>query len=200
MIIGVDIDGVLTDLLKSIKKEYKKFAKLKNGNVAINKKAKSLSEYFGVSREQDDEFFKNYNWIYAENAKYYKSAKKYINLLRSEGHKVYIVTARAYAGEDNELGERMRYLVESSLKNEGVCYDKIFYTSKLKNKLPVIEENGIDVFIDDAYWNIEALSSIVPVICYSQVYNSTYYRENLMRAKNWKEVYKHIKNLNKEVV
>lgn len=197
MIIGVDIDGVLTDLLKSVKKEYLKFAKKENGKVKINKYGKSLGEYFGLNREQDSRFFNSYIWEYSEKAIYYKSAKKYLNLLRKQGHLIYIVTARSFAGRDDGDGEKMRAIIENSLKKADIVYDKIFYTSELKNKVPVIQENNIDVFIDDSFWNIESLSPVIPVICYHQKYNVSFNVSDLMRARNWRDVYKFICKLNK---
>ncbi len=199
MIIGIDIDGVLAKLLQGVKGEYKKFSKKCNGRVIIKKDAKSIGEMFGVTREQDSEFFANYTWVYAENIKYYRSAKKYIQKLHNEGHTLYIITARDYAGRNDADGERMRNLIEKSLAKAGIYYDEIFYTSEAKTKLQIINQKGVQVLIDDSYWNIEEISKHIPVICYNQPYNKTYKQEGLRRAKNWKEVYRHIAEMSKNI-
>ena len=200
MISGIDVDGVLTNLYKSVKKEYKKFSKIKNGRCIINKSGRSLSDIFGVSRAEDEEFFEKYMWTYAENSIYYSSASKYLKLLKKAGHTLYIVTARAFAGRDDENGKRMRNLIETSMKKAGIIYDKIFYTSESKSKLPIIKELGIEVFIDDSHWNIEELSKHIPVICFEQIYNRKCEFSGVLRARNWKNVYNCIELLNKKRV
>ncbi len=198
MNIGIDIDGVLTNLLGGVKKEYKKFSKLKNGRTVYKREAKSLAELFGVTESQDVEFFVDYIWVYAEKVKYYRLPKKYIRLLHKQGHKLIIITAREYAGQDSAKGAQMRAIVERGLAKAGIYYDKIFYTSEIKTKVPVIKEEKIDVFIDDYTSNIQEISQHIPVICYNQRYNKTYQQKGLRRANNWKEVYKHIIDLQKE--
>ena len=108
-----------------------------------------------------------------------------------------IITSRAFAGKDNEEGKRMRCYVENSLSRNGIVYDKIVYTSELKSKTAAILELGVQVMIDDSVWNLEELSNHVPVICYHQIYNRNFAKENVVRAKNWKEIYKIIENMSK---
>ena len=198
MNIGIDIDGVLTNLLGGVKKEYKKFSKLKNGRAVYKREAKSLAEMFGVTNNQDIEFFSDYIWVCAKKVKYYRSPKKYTHLLHKQGHKLIIITAREYAGQDNSKGAQMREIVERGLAKAGIYYDKIFYTSEIKTKIPVILEEKIDVFIDDFASNLQEISQHIPVICYNQRYNKTYQQKGLRRANNWHEVYKHIVNLQNE--
>lgn len=198
MIIGVDIDGVLTNLLKLCKKDFFQFSKKINGKGIFRKQARSLAEIFGVTQEQDYEFWKDYNWVYAENIKYYPTASKYLKKLRERGHKIYIITSREYAGQNSELGQKMRTLIETSLQKEGILYDKIFYTSETKSKKQVIVDNNVDVLIDDSFWNLEEATKLIPAICFDQIYNRDYKNERVERCKNWREIYKTIQKMAKK--
>lgn len=192
MIIGVDIDGVLTDLFKLSKKDFLRYSKNIHGKkFLLNKKtATSLREVYGLSKEQDFEFWKDFNWKYAENIKYYCSAVKILKKLRQEGHKIYILTSRLYADKKDKDGEKMRGLIESSLLKAGIVYDQIFYTSETLSKKEVIEANGVEVLIDDSKWNLDLASQVVPCICFGTIYNKAYSNSNVVRCKNWKAVYK----------
>lgn len=197
MIIGIDIDGVLTDLMKSCKKEYSKFSKLKNGRKVFNKRGNSLGEIFGVSREEDEEFWDGFLWGYSENGKYYSSAGKYLKRLKEDGHTLVVVTSRAFAGRNDELGQKMRENIEKSFIKNGIVYDKTVYTSEMKSKIPAIHEHGAQVMIDDSAWNLKELSQHIPTICFDQLYNRRLKLENMTRAKSWKDVYKIINQMSK---
>ena len=197
MIIGIDIDGVLTDLMKSCKKEYSKFSKLKNGKKVFNKNGKRLAEIFGVSREEDEEFWDGFLWKYSEKSKYYTNASKYLKLLKKDGHKLVIITSRGFAGREDEMGQRMRSNTENSLAKNGIVYDQIVYTSETNSKVSASLEIGVDVMIDDSVWNLKELSQHFPCICFDQLYNKAIDMSNVVRAKNWKEVYNIISKMAK---
>ena len=71
MIIGVDVDGVIVDLFKCAKKELKKYSFKVNGKRVYNKKAISFWEMYGMTQEQDVDFWEYFIWEYAEKVKVY---------------------------------------------------------------------------------------------------------------------------------
>ena len=190
MIIGIDVDGVLTDLYKCCKKEYSKYSKMVNGRRVFNKNGIGLAEVFGLSYEKDVALWNDFSIIYSQNEIFYSLAKKYTKKLKEDGHTLYIVTSRHYAGRDDELGKNMRDNLFKSLKRAGITYDKVFFTSHKGSKTDTLIELKADVMIDDSAFNLDEISKKLPCICYRQIYNKNYKKDNVIMAKNWKEIYK----------
>ena len=196
MTIGIDIDGVIVDLLKCAKTELKKYSFKVNGKKVYNKNADSFTEMYGLTEHQDYLFWLDYIWEYAEKVKVYKNASKYIKMLKEDGHGIILITAREFAGKDDEKGKRMRDIVERRLAEDCVVYDKIIYTSEVKSKLPTLYDNKVDIMIEDAVSNLKDISPHIPSICYYQKYNKNFKMDNVYKCKNWKDVYTTINKLN----
>ena len=198
MNIGIDVDGVMVDLYGWIEKKMKKYSRKLFGRKVYDKNAKHIYERYGLTREQDEEFWAKYIWEYSQNAKLFKGLKKYFKLLSKDGHKLYIITSRYHAGKDTEDGERMRALIEGGLEKAGLVYDKIIYTSESGGKIAACRKYKIDIMIDDSSWNIFDLHKFVFCIVYDSKFNKWIEGENIKHAKDWRGVYSIIKNFKKE--
>jgi uncharacterized HAD superfamily protein len=197
MIIGIDVDGVLTDIYAYTNKNYKEFTKSLGREPKKFKKSTTLFGMYGWTREEDDRFWNEHVWDYAKNVSYKKSASKYLNKLHEEGHKLYIVTKRQYFGLNDENGKRMEKLLLGGLKKAGIYYDKVISAYVEKSKVPCIIDNKIDIMIDDEFYNLEKISELIPTICYDHKYNSDFEFKNMHRCKNWKEIYLYINDLSR---
>ena len=62
MVIGVDVDGVLTELFKFIHKEGEEFAKRRNLDIKKNINGYNTKEIYGWS-DEDDEVFWNEEFL-----------------------------------------------------------------------------------------------------------------------------------------
>lgn len=195
MIIGIDIDGVLTDMFRYVCKARKKYNKENNIKGTKVKASLNFNECFGWSKEQCDKFWNEWIWDYSKNVKFYKSASKYIKKLKNDGHNIYFVTKRHFLGADDEDGIKMKQLLNSQLNKYDICYDKIFAVDRTSTKLTSLIENKVDIMIDDEVKNIEEISKQIPTICYTAKYNKKYKNKNVYRCKNWKEIYNLISNL-----
>ncbi len=196
MIIGVDVDGVLTNLDYFFKKNYKKFSK--ENNIKIKrKKADNLSDYFGWTKEQDLKFWDENIWKYSESVKFYKTASKYLKKLHNDGHEIYIITRRHYMERQDDWGERMRAIVDKQFKENDIVYDKFFAVGIGNSKFNVIKDNNVEIMIDDESGNLKEISKLIPTICYTQNYNVKLKLDNMHHCKNWREIYNYIRKLNK---
>ncbi len=200
MVIGIDIDGVITDMYGYVNKARRKFNKENNIKTPKNKSAYLFYEYFGWNRQESDKFWDEIIWDYAQNVKFYKSASKYIKKLREDGHIIYIVTKRHFLSHDNENGKKMQELIIKQFKENAIQYDKILAVETSKTKVNSILENSVSVMIDDEVRNIEEISHHIPTICYTTKYNKSYKvsNSNMHRCKNWKEIYLYINSLKQE--
>lgn len=186
MKIGIDIDGVLTDieswqLEQGSKYFYSKGATLKEPF------SKHISTMFGVSKDEDAKFWADNVFEYAKTEPARKYASEITNKLKQDGHKIYIITARSYTSEDSLNGEKMRSIVKKWLKDNNIYFDYILFTPH--DKVPTIVDNQIELMIEDTPRNITDISQIIPVICFHAEYNKMCKGKNIYTAYSWYDVY-----------
>ncbi len=186
MRIGIDIDGVLTDIEQWQLDYGSKFFSNINKSV-INKDGYEISEIFKVPDELDSQFWHEYLYEYVTKEPSRKFADEVIKKLKDNGNEIYIVTARYLTDRDTEDGNNMRKIVIEWLKQQNIIYDKIIFAPE--DKLQICLENNIDVMIEDKVENIEKISTKLPVICFHAGYNKQCKKDNIYRAYTWYDIY-----------
>lgn len=186
MKIGIDIDGVLTDIEQwQLDCGGKFFSKLNKS--VVNKDGYEITEIFNVSDELDSQFWNEYLHEYVTKEPSRKYASEVIKKLKDSGNEIYIVTARYLTDRNTEEGQRMRKIVIDWLEQENIVYDKIVFAPE--DKLQICLENNIDVMIEDKVENIEKISTRLPVICFHAGYNKHCKNDNIYRAYTWYDIY-----------
>lgn len=193
MRIGIDIDGVLTDIeqyqldcgSKFMFEHYNKG--IKNGN------GYETTEIFDIDLSVDDSFWTQYLPLYAIEEPARKYANEVTNKLHEQGHEIYIITARYLTDKDNEEGRKMRRTVKEWLKNNNIFYDKLIFSPE--DKLEICKENNIDLMIEDKVDNINKISKVMPVICFNAGYNRECEGLNIIRCYSWYDIYVKIREL-----
>ena len=201
MNIGIDIDGVLTNIREFTIEEGLKYCKEHQKGKLINPDAYCSNDVFGWDRETDLDFWFKHIFQYAEENPPLPGVAKNIKKLKEEGHQLYIITARWLAspktekefGEGSELKEKMRKTVKEWLKKNDIIYDEIIFSEE--DKSTHIKEKAIDIMIEDSPQNLKQLSQITKMICYDWGYNQGVENENIYRCKNWDEIYTKIQEL-----
>ena len=191
MRIGIDIDGVLTDIEKFLYDYGIKFCVESNLEYNLNLEEYDEDKMLGISYENADKFWNKYLKYYATEYKVRDFAAEIISKLKKEGHEIYIVTAR---NEDGLVGEdygKMKEFVSKWLKENHIEYDKIVYTEG--SKLPYCVGNYIELMIEDAPKNVIEISSKIPVLCFNNNYNAKVEGENITIVYSWYDVYNKIK-------
>ena len=179
MRIGIDIDGVLTNIeqcqldmgSKNIFEKYNKEIE--------NAKGYNLKEIFNIKENLDDEFWREYLFDYAENEPARKHSNEVTNKLKKDGNEIYIITARYLTDRDDEDGKRMRNIVINWLKKYNIYYDEIIFSPE--EKLDICMKNNIDLMIEDKASNINKISKYIPVICFDARYNQKCIGKNIYR-------------------
>ncbi|MBR3889450.1 hypothetical protein IKJ53_02950 [bacterium] len=186
MRIGIDIDGVLTDIEQwQLDCGGKFFSKLNKS--VVNKDCYEITEIFNVSDELDSQFWKEYLYEYVTKEPTRKYASEVIKKLKDSGNEIYIVTARYLTDRNTEDGQRMRKIVIDWLEQQNIIYDKIVFAPE--DKLQICLENNIDVMIEDKAANIEKISTKLPVICFHAGYNKQCKNDNIYRVYTWYDIY-----------
>ena len=197
MNIGIDVDGVLTDLERVTIDYGTKMCVEENWPIELD-----LSEYWEVktfhwTKEQADKFWNRYLVPYVVESPARKFASEIIEKLQQEGNKIYIITARDETGMPPEYYGQMQVLTKEWLKNQNIKYNKLIF-AKDKEKLQQCLENQVDIMIEDSPNNIQNISSKIKVIKYDCQYNKNVTGENIVTGYSWYHIYKIIKEMKGE--
>jgi len=187
MNIGLDFDGVFTDVAKlkvaGIKELY---------NIAVPER--HVHKYTLINKnlltgEQYRELNKFiYTSDFGKKLIPVEGIKEYIDRLINHGHNLKIVTSRG--GDALEIAKE--WLKEMDLPLE------IIGVGPGKSKAPIVEENKFDVFVDDDLYKLEPLCGIVPHrFLFSWGYNRHIDESSFVkRVSSWKALYSEIVSLN----
>lgn len=195
MNIGIDLDGVLTNFNEFCINYGTKFASEICKGKIINPKGYESIEIFSWNKQTDLEFWEKYNLKYATEEEPRIFAKEVLNKLKEDGHKIYIITARASEFADIEAKEKMQELVRKWFAKNELYYDELIFSTV--NKLENCRKNNIDVIIEDSPHNIKQLSEFLPVICFDARYNKECEGKNIIRAYSFYDVCEKINLLQK---
>lgn len=110
-----------------------------------------------------------------------------LNKLRSQGHKIILISARNQRDYSNPYD-----LSYSYLKRMGVPFDKLVVGSKDKAKECILE--NIDLFIDDNTKNCKAvLKRGIPTLQFDAIFTDN--NSKLTRVYSWNEVYNKVQEM-----
>ena len=133
MKIGIDIDNVISNFNEQLLEEYKKHDKELRNTGIINEKAEYIRKnMFDWTDDEEKEFYNNNIEKIVKNLKVIDGAKEYIEKLKNDGHKIYIITGR----DNGEYTDRYN-MTKEWLEKSGIYYDKLILTNAYKN-----QENG----------------------------------------------------------
>lgn len=196
MRIGIDIDGVLTDIEEWQLDYESKFYYENYGKRIINAKGYDTIDIFEATSDEDDAFWRKYFRDYAENVPVRKFADEVTKKLKDDGNEIYIITARgAFLSHsaDVMLYEENKKIVLDWLENNGIVYDKIIFSPE--EKKDICMKNKIDIMIEDKPSGIMKIASKIPVICFAAGYNEECSGDNIIRCYSWYDIYAKIKEL-----
>lgn len=171
MNIGIDIDGVLTDLENYIKTVGKKY--MIENNLGFDDTMNTNSICGFLSKEDSHQFWDTHWEKYATSIKVRENASNIIEKLKNDGNKIIIITARTYDSQIVKRGikrqKNMEKLIIKWLDKNNIMYDKIVFSNL--NKLKACLNNKIDIMIEDSISNIEQLKNHMKLLCFDAKYN-----------------------------
>lgn len=196
MNIGIDIDGVLTDIEQWQLDYGSKFYYENYNKEILNNEGYETTDIFGVDSKLDDAFWSKYFKDYSINVDVRKFASEVINKLKDDGHKIFIITARgsflSHSAEVMSIKEN-RKIVLKWLKQNQINYDEIIFSPE--DKLNICLDNNIDIMIEDKVDNINKISTKIPVICFHAGYNKKCNGNNIIRCYSWYDIYSKINKM-----
>ena len=190
MKIGIDIDNTLTDVQAELNRAAYNYAKTLGKNIDeknllenINNNANFYKEKFKFNYEELKYFLKYIQEDIINRANPRDKAVETIRKLKNEGHKIYIITARAKEYHDDPYMLSKKWLDENN-----IVYDKLIVDAI--DKTNICKKEKIDIFIDDQLHNCIALSNVgIKTIRISK--DKKQY-DKIITLDNWNSIYKYI--------
>ena len=176
MNIGIDVDGVLTDY-----EWYMDYfvAQMEHG-VEIHTGESNMLKRYNWTEEQEKKFHRKHFMWYVREMPIRENVAATIRALKEEGHRIYIITARAYADRKTVFGGMMRTCLKRWLAINSVEYDELVFVdwkNSAEEKAEWAKKLSLNVFMEDTVENIDKLKEICKVICLRAGYNDGVYAE-----------------------
>lgn len=198
MIIGIDIDNVISNFNEELLKEFL----IHNEELGYNKKYNKDADYitrgmFNWGEDEVKSFYHNNIERIVKNLKVKDGAKEYIDKLIADGHIIYIIT-----GRDNGEYSDPYNMTKKWLDDNFINYDKLILTNAYKNdkhgKTEKCIENKIDIMIDDSVHICQdCIENNITTLLMDTPYNK---KVDIPRVYNWEEIYEFISNYKREKI
>lgn len=178
MRIGIDVDGVLTNIEQFQLKYGKEYFKdCKN----IDESKFEIEDIFHCTKEESQRFWTKYIWKYCLQEPMVKDMAEVIKLLHNKGAEIYIITRRVHTLRDDLLGIIFRKMLEHFIQKYALPVEDIIYCTDFdgeKNKVQVCKNLNISIMVEDDPKNAEAISQVCQVLCIKTKYNQELKEQN----------------------
>lgn len=193
MNIGLDIDNVITSFDSTILQAFFQEDKNKRGKGIVDKKAGHLTRMFDWSQEEVDNFFADNMENLAKTLRIRNNCKKYMDKLLEDGHKLYLISHRAYPDYKNPEKITLDWL-----KKHKINYTKLVL-SESPDKTKECKNYKIDIMVDDRVDQCQKMiKSGVNCILMRTNYNKNR-MEGLPFVTSWQNLYEEIKEWKKDM-
>jgi uncharacterized HAD superfamily protein len=189
MNIGIDIDDTISDTFEALLAYSQKYTiedLKRESNIDINKDYLNhlyIESASGWNDIETKNFWEKYyeDILKAVNIKNF--ASKVINNKRKNGDKIFLITARWDMPNFDT-----KKLTENWLLENNVQYDKLFMNAS--DKVQLVKENNIDLFIDDSFNNCKQISENTNAKVYmmTSLVNKNLGDKKIKRVFSWPEI------------
>ena len=189
MNIGIDIDDTISETFETLIPYAQKYTIEELGrkaNVDLNQKFLNhfyIEKMFNWNKDEAMNFWIKYYEEIIENVNIKKFASKIIKKLKEEGNNIYLITARWTMRES-----KVKEITLKWLNDNNVLYDDLFFDAE--DKVTLVKNNKIDIFIDDSYQNCNDVSkkTNTKVFMMNTRVNENFNIKNVKRVYSWCEV------------
>lgn len=198
IVVGIDADGVLTDMSGFLINDGRKYFKKE----PVDPNAYHIRDIFGVSKRKETIYgLRGGLQRYCTQLEPREGCKEVIYKLNEEGYALHEITARKFTTKTGIIGTYYRKLFERWLKKHDLKFESIEYCSEEyspRDKLLGCKKLNVDVMIEDKPdVALYLAQNGVNVLLVDAPYNKDLNHENIKRVYNWEEIYKEISFLKK---
>lgn len=178
-ILGIDIDGVITDEGEADNNIWHKaLCNYFKENLNREKNVYSFVEAYGLSEREMNEFINDQiENIYA-GVKPYNKVSTILNSLIDKEFTIYLITARH---------DEFRPVTEKWLEKYSIPYHSLYHED---DKAPLAVKKNIELFIEDNYNNAsEIVDQKIPVLLVNKYHNQgKELIDGIKRVDGWQEI------------
>lgn len=192
MKIGIDTDGVLTDMsgfLLDLGKQYLK-------RNPAEPQAYGVEEMFQTSKWEKMRYGIQFFLDYCKKCPPREGAQKVIAQLNKDGYETCEITARKFVTMKNPLGYYSKKMLLNWYKAHRFNFSKIVFCSEKNTgaeKLKACLDFGATVMVEDRPEVATTLAeSGITVLLFDAPYNQDLYGEQIIRCYTWNDVYDQI--------
>ncbi len=187
MIIGLDIDNVISAFDEKILQNLLILDKTKRNAGIINPKAKYITRgMFDWSEEEVEDFYAKHMERIAKDLRTRRESRKYINKLIADGHTIVLITHRVFPDYNQPEKTTTEWLAKRKIN-----YHKLII-SQSPDKTQECIENKVDIMVDDrASQCKKMIANGVKCILMLTKYNKED-ADGVPFARNWADLYKEI--------
>lgn len=192
MVIATDADGVLTDMSGFNYTYGEKFF----GHKPCNLSGYTTAEIFGESKGREFLFGLRHFYDYCCRLEPRENAAEICRRLCSDGHSIYVITARKFSTMKNPLGGLSRSLFRKWTAKNGLEFGDIFFCSEENTppqKLHYCKQISAAIMIEDkSDIALYLAENGIKVLLFDTPYNCSAEHENITRVHSWDEIYKFV--------
>ena len=192
MNIGLDIDGCLTDIEQFHLQYGIPFFEKKFHKKLVNERGKTIQQLFDCTKKEEAKFWLRHMIKYTIKDPVREGAAEFTRWAYENGHKIYIITSRAFSTKENVIGKLARWSVRRWLKKSGIRYENITFCDE--DKLPALKKYHVNYMVEDDPDNIIAMHDITKVICINAKCNEHLVKESACRCDSFEEVLEFIRS------
>lgn len=192
IVVGVDADGVLTDMATFNMEEGRIFYK----RAPIHLDGYSAREIYDGTKFQEFLFGLKVLDKYCTKVPLRPGAKRALTFMYDEGAELHEITARKFVTQNNPLGAHYRRLFEKFLAKYQLPFKSIQYCSEEfspRDKYIACSKLGVDIMIEDKPEVALYLAEQgIKVLLFDAPYNKEVRHQNITRVFNWDECYEQV--------
>ena len=192
MIIGIDIDGCMTDDNGFRLEQWGKY--LYEHDLPVMDLPYGYEKKVAwMDRDTYRTVFRSFLFEYIENVQPRRYVAEIMQKLHEDGHKLVVCTGRNGSMEQSERGERVRNTTRNWLDSHGIYYDELVFSGF--PKIEYVRQHGCQLFIEDYVTTIDIMAKEMPILMFDNPYNVDYQNPNVTRVYSWYDIYRYIKEM-----
>ena len=192
MNIGIDVDGVLTDMAGYCCMLGEQLL----GRPPIDCTAKKIENMFYITKLEKLKYGGRLFFNYCKKCPPREKVAEIFDMLRAKGHELHIITARRFITRKNPMGIHCRKVLRQWFEKHRINVNSFTlcswkdiplekYMGCVKSKVQIMIEDNVDTA---KYLSTKGIK----VFLFDTLYNRDLEGENIVRVTSWQDIYQRI--------
>lgn len=192
MNIGIDVDGVLTDMQTYCCMKGEELL----GRPPVDRAAKKVENMFKITKFEKLRYGGTLFFNYCKKCPPREKAAEIFTKLKEKGHNLHIITARRFITRKNPMGVHCRRVLKNWFEKHGFTFDGMHLCSWKDIQLEKYQgclKSNVKIMIEDNVDTAKYLAQRgIKVLLFDTLYNRELVAENVVRVTSWQEIYNKI--------